>query len=470
MKKRNSVPLYVKISFGLFLGLVWGLGSAYLQLDSSLTLNYIKPAGTIFIRLLKMIAVPLVLASLILGVSSLSDIRKLSRIGGKTIAIYLCTTVVAISIGLLLVNAVRPGHRMPEATRQELLNLYSSPINERVSTATTLQEQSVLQPLIDMVPENIALALTDNSSMLQVVFFAVLLGIALIQIPQSKKEPVIAFFDGLNEAVLKIVEFVMLLAPYGVFALIASLIVEIAGGDVESALNLLTGLLWYSGTVLLGLGVMVILVYPLLLRAFSRQPIQQFFKAIRPVQLLAFSTSSSNATLPLTMQRCEKDLNIPEDICSFVLPLGATVNMDGTSLYQGVAAVFIAQALGIDLSLSEQLMILFTATLASIGSAGVPGAGLVMLVIVLEAVGIPPGGLALILAVDRILDMFRTVVNVTGDAAVASIVAASESSRFETNNSVLNQQQPAFMPLPIIKLAASPMETAAEKDEAAISS
>lgn len=307
MKNRKSIPLYLQISIGLLLGLLWGLGSPYLQLDSSITLNYIKPVGTIFIRLLKMIAVPLVLASLVLGVASLSDVRKLSRIGGKTIGIYLCTTIIAISAGLLLVNFVEPGNRMPESTRQELLSLYSSPTSERLSTATALQDQSLLQPFIDMVPENIALALTDNSSMLQVVFFAVLLGIALIQIPHSKKEPVIAFFDGLNEAVLKIVEFVMLLAPYGVFALIASLIIEIAGDNICSALNLLTGLLWYSGTVLVGLAAMTFIVYPLLIKLFSKQAAGHFIKAIRPVQLLAFSTSSSNATLPLIMQRCEKE-------------------------------------------------------------------------------------------------------------------------------------------------------------------
>lgn len=465
MKKRKSIPLYLKITAGLLLGLLWGLSSAYMQLDASFTLSYIKPVGTIFIRLLKMIAVPLVLASLVLGVASLSDVRKLSRIGGKTIAIYLCTTIVAISAGLLLVNLIQPGNRMPESTRQELLSLYSTSTSERLNTASVLQEQSVLQPLIDMVPENIALALTDNSSMLQVVFFAVLLGIALIQIPQSKKEPVIAFFDGLNEAVLKIVEFVMLLAPYGVFALIASLIIEIAGDNIGSALNLLTGLLWYSGTVLLGLAVMVFAVYPLLLKLFTKQAAGQFFKAIRPVQLLAFSTSSSNATLPLTMQRCEKELKVPEEICSFVLPLGATVNMDGTSLYQGVAAVFIAQALGIDLSLGQQLMILFTATLASIGSAGVPGAGLVMLVIVLEAVGIPPGGLALILAVDRILDMFRTVVNVTGDAAVASIIAASEASSLQSTGNLPGSKQNSTKSLSHTAAVVNPAEAILEKNE-----
>lgn len=427
MKLRIKLPLYLQIGAGLVLGLLWGLASAYWQIDSSFTITFIKPVGTIFIKLLKMVAVPLVLASLLLGVASLSDIRKLSRIGGKTISIYLFTTVTAISIGLILVNIIKPGHKLPESTRQGLMELYNQQTGARLESAAKLKEQSILQPLIDMVPENIALALTDNTSMLQVVFFAVILGIALIKIPAQKKEVVLKFFDGFNEAILKIVEFIMLLAPFGVFALIASLIIETAGENIRNAVDLLAGLLWYSGTILLGLAAMAFLVYPLLIRIFSSLPLQRYFKGIRPVQLLAFSTSSSNATLPLTMQRCEKELGVPEDISSFVLPLGATVNMDGTSLYQGVAAVFIAQALGIELSLSDQLMILFTATLASIGSAGVPGAGLVMLVIVLEAIGIPAAGLALILAVDRILDMFRTVVNVTGDTAVAVMVTASET-------------------------------------------
>ncbi|EMR00816.1 dicarboxylate/amino acid:cation symporter [Cesiribacter andamanensis] len=429
MRRIPQLPLYLQIGIGLLLGLVWGLVSAYLQLDPAFTTNFIKPIGTIFINLLKMIAVPLVLASLLLGVASLSDVRKLSRIGGKTIAIYMGTTIVAITLGLLLVNLVEPGTKLPEETRQNLMSLYSAGTESRLGSAEALKKQSVIQPLIDMVPDNITAAFSDNTRMLQVVFFAVLMGIALIKVQQEKRTPVLAFFDGLNEAVLKMVELVMLLAPLGVFALIASLITETAGDNIESAFSLLSGLLWYSGTVLLGLALMVLVVYPLMLRFFTTIPVQKFFEAIRPVQLLAFSTSSSNATLPLTMQRTERELEVSEEVSSFVLPLGATINMDGTSLYQGVAAVFIAQALGIDLSLGDQLMILLTATLASIGSAGVPGAGLVMLVIVLEAIGVPAAGIALILAVDRILDMFRTVVNVTGDVAVAAIIAASEQQQ-----------------------------------------
>lgn len=429
MRRIKQLPLYLQIGIGLLLGLVWGLMSAYLQIDPAITTNFIKPIGTIFIKLLKMIAVPLVLASLVLGVSSLSDVRKLSRIGSKTIGIYLFTTITAISIGLLLVNLIEPGTKLPEETRQNLMSLYSANTDSKLDTAESLKDQSVLQPIIDIVPDNITAAFTDNTRMLQVVFFAVLLGVALIQIKDDKRAPVIAFFDGLNEAVLKMVGFIMLVAPFGVFALIASLITETAGDNIENTFSLLGSLVWYSATVLIGLFLMIFAVYPILLKLFTKLPIGRFFRGIKPIQLLAFSTSSSNATLPLTMQRAEKELGVPEEICSFVLPLGATVNMDGTSLYQGVAAVFIAQAMGIELTLADQLMILLTATLASIGSAGVPGAGLVMLVIVLESIGVPAAGLALILAVDRILDMFRTVVNVTGDVAVAAVVAASESQR-----------------------------------------
>lgn len=429
MRRIKQLPLYLQIGIGLLLGLVWGLMSAYLQIDPAFTTNFIKPIGTIFIKLLKMIAVPLVLASLVLGVSSLSDVRKLSRIGSKTIGIYLFTTITAISIGLLLVNLIEPGTKLPEETRQNLMSLYSANTDSKLDTAESLKDQSVLQPIIDIVPDNITAAFTDNTRMLQVVFFAVLLGVALIQIKDDKRAPVIAFFDGLNEAVLKMVGFIMLVAPFGVFALIASLITETAGDNIGNTFSLLGSLVWYSATVLIGLFLMIFAVYPILLKLFTKLPIGRFFRGIKPIQLLAFSTSSSNATLPLTMQRAEKELGVPEEICSFVLPLGATVNMDGTSLYQGVAAVFIAQAMGIELTLADQLMILLTATLASIGSAGVPGAGLVMLVIVLESIGVPAAGLALILAVDRILDMFRTVVNVTGDVAVAAVVAASESQR-----------------------------------------
>ncbi|WP_297338056.1 dicarboxylate/amino acid:cation symporter [Algoriphagus sp.] len=422
----KKIPLHTQIIIGLILGLIFGLVVIKTDLPNSFTVDYIKPIGTIFINALKMIAVPLVFASLIVGVSNLGDISKLSRIGGKTIGAYLTTTVLAITIGLLLVNIFKPGKSLPIETRENLMNLYEGDAGNRVGQAAELQEQSPLQPLVDIVPENVFLAAGNNGAMLQVVFFAILVGIALLQIPKQKGAPVIAFFDGLNDVIIQIVNYIMLIAPYGVFALMASLIVEIAGDNPDSAVELLLALLKYSAVVVGGLFTMILLVYPLILKAFTKVPYLDFFKAIRPAQLLAFSTSSSSATLPVTMKQVEEEIGVSEEVSSFVLPLGATVNMDGTSLYQGVAAVFIAQALGMDLTWTQQLMIVLTATLASIGSAGVPGAGLIMLIIVLESIGVPAAGIALIIAPDRILDMFRTVVNVTGDATVCTIVASTE--------------------------------------------
>jgi Na+/H+-dicarboxylate symporter len=282
-----------------------------------------------------------------------------------------------------------------------------------------------------MVPQNFFLATTDNAAMLQVVFFAILAGIALLQIPRSKAEPVMAFFDGFNEVITQIVNYIMVLAPYGVFALMASLIVEIAGDDPDSALTLLLALLKYSLVVLAGLFTVMLVMFPLLLKFMTKVPVGHFFRAIRPAQLLAFSTSSSNATLPVTMKITEEELGVSENISSFVLPLGATVNMNGTSLYQSVAAVFIAQALGMELTFGQQVLIVLTSTLAAVGSAGVPGAGLIMLIVVLEAIGIPAAGIALIMAPDRILDMFRTVVNITGDVVVAAVIASTEGEVLE---------------------------------------
>jgi len=424
MKKR--IPLHTQIIIGLVLGLLVGLGVVKLGISPDFTINYIKPVGTIFINGLKMIAVPLVLASLIVGVSNLGDITKLSRIGGKTILTYIFTTVLSVSIGLLIVNIFNPGKSLPTDTRDNLMSLYDETADSKSLEAEQLKEQSPLQPLVDMVPENVFQAATDNASMLQIVFFAIIVGIALIQIPKSKAEPVIAFFEGLNDVIIKIVGFIMILAPYGVFALMASLIVEITGDNPDSALELLLALLKYSLVVLGGLFFMILVVYPVILKLFTKVKYLDFFKAIRPAQLLAFTTSSSSATLPVTMKQVEEEIGVSEEVSSFVLPLGATINMDGTSLYQGVAAVFIAQALGMDLTLSQQLLIVMTATLASIGTAGVPGAGIIMLIIVLESIGVPAAGIALILAPDRILDMFRTIVNVTGDAMVCTVVASTE--------------------------------------------
>lgn len=410
------------------LGLAFGMLCIQFPSMSGFTIDYIKPIGTIFIRGLKMIAVPLVLASLIIGVANIGDISKLTRMGGKTLLIFIVTTVIAITIGLSVVAIVKPGHKLPEETRTNLMELYNSNAEGKIGFAEQVKSRGPLQPLVDMVPDNIFMATTSNSAMLQVVFFAIIIGIALLKVPKEKSAPVIAFFDGLNDVIVKVVEFIMYIAPYGVFGLIASLMIEIAGDDPTKAWELLYALLWYSMTVIGGMMIMMLAIYPLLLKFFTDVNIADFFKGMRPAMLLGFSTSSSTATLPVTMDRVEKHLGVSEEVSSFVLPLGATINMNGTSLYQGVSAIFIAQALGLDLSLSSQLMIVLTATLAAVGTAGVPGAGLVMLVIVLEAVGIPAAGIALIMAPERILDMIRTMVNISGDAAVSVVVASTEGA------------------------------------------
>ncbi|WP_373493190.1 dicarboxylate/amino acid:cation symporter [Aquiflexum sp.] len=435
----KKIPLHTQIIAGLILGLVFGLVIIKFGIDPEFTINFIKPIGTIFINSLKMIAVPLVFASLVIGVANLGDISKLSRIGGKTIFAYFITTIIAITIGLLLVNIIKPGDSLPQETRESLMSLYDDAVGTKAEKAAEVSSQGPLQPLIEIVPENIVKAAADNSSMLQVVFFAIIVGIALLQIPKEKAKNFINFFDAFNDVIIKIVEYIMMIAPYGVFALMASLIVEIAGENPDSAVELLLALLKYTLVVLGGLILIIVGIYSVILKSFTKIKFGDFLKAMRPAMLLGFSTSSSSATLPVTMKLVEEELGVSEEVSSFVLPLGATINMNGTSLYQAVAAVFIAQALGMDLTISQQLTIVLTATLAAIGSAGVPGAGLIMLIIVLEAIGVPGAGVALIIAPDRILDMFRTVVNITGDATVCVAVASTEG---ELPDGLIRQSNP----------------------------
>jgi len=417
--------LHWQIITGLILVLIWGLVASVAGF-TEFTIEYIQPFGNIFINLLKLIAVPLVLASLVVGVTNLNDISKLSRMGLKTIGFYVVTTIFAITIGLTVVNVIQPGSALPPETQQELMGSYQENIEGSSEDAEMVKDRSLIDFVVDIVPQNIFSASADNSNMLQVVFFACLLGIAIISVPKEKGKPLIAFFDSLNDVIIKIVDFVMLLAPYGVFALMAGVIVDLAGDDLTKALDLLSALGWYCLAVIIGLLLHLFIVYSSLFKMFSTMKLSEFFRAMRPAILLGFSTSSSSATLPVTMERAENHAGVDEEVSSFVLPIGATINMDGTSLYQAVAAVFIAQALALDLSIAEQLTIVFTALLASIGSAGVPGAGIIMLVIVLQAIEVPVEGIALILGVDRILDMCRTAVNITGDAAVAVAVASTE--------------------------------------------
>ena len=419
------MQLHWKIIIGLLLGVVYGIGSA-INGWTEFTSNFVSPFGTIFLNLLKLIAVPLVVSSLITGVASLSDTRKLSRIGMKTILLYIGTTAVAVSIGLILVNLLEPGSAIPDSYQETLSNEYIEKAADKKSAADSVQKnRGPLQPLVDMVPSNIFSAASNNSNMLQVVFISIIFGISLIGIDRKFSKPVLDFLEGINQLIIKLVEMIMYFAPYGVFALIAKTISSVSG-DISQISSILSALLFYMGVVIAGLFMHMSITYISILKIFTNISLKHFFKSIGPVQLVAFSTSSSGATLPVTMKRCEKDLGVSEEISSFVLPLGATINMDGTALYQGVAAVFIAQAVGMDLTFADQFTIVATAVLASIGTAAVPGAGIIMLVIILEAINVPSEGIALILGVDRILDMIRTTTNVTGDATIACAMDSLE--------------------------------------------
>lgn len=460
----RNLPLHVKIIIGLVLGIIWAFISSSLGWNQ-FTINWIDPFGTIFIRLLKFIAVPLVLFSIISGISGLTDVSKLGRMGFKTISIYLLTTVFAVTVGLGLVNLFKPGATIDDEQRvknrisyelwveetdgvkpkdnRDFLNdpQYASQVAEitndpnreqtdskverTMQSAQQAKDASPLQPVVDMVPENIFGALSTNTDMLQVIFFAIFFGIILAILPNSTVGPVIALVNGINAVFLKMVEKVMAVAPFFVFALLAGVIAKMADTPRE-VFEIFKGLGSYSMVVFIGLAIMIFLFYPVVASIFIKKiSYKRFFNHISPAQFLAFSTSSSAATLPVTME-CVEELGVPKNITSFVLPIGATINMDGTSLYQAVAVVFLAQMHMVDLTMGQQLMIVLTATLASIGTAAVPSAGLVMLIIVLQSVGLNPVWIAIIFPVDRILDMCRTVVNVTGDATVASLIANLE--------------------------------------------
>ncbi|MDY8135788.1 dicarboxylate/amino acid:cation symporter [Aquimarina sp. 2201CG5-10] len=421
----KKIALHWQIVIGMVAGILFGFLMTSFSWGKGFTGDWIAPFGTIFVNLLKLIAVPLILASLIKGISDLKDISKFRTIGGRTIIIYILTTVIAITIGLLLVNVTKPGDGITPETIEKLTSEYASnaKISERIAEAGRQKESGPLQFVVDMVPQNAIAAMSNNKLMLQVIFFAIFIGISMLLVKPSQAEPLKNFFDSLNEVVLKMVDLIMLTAPYAVFALLAKVVVTSDDPDI------LYALLKYAGVVFAGLLLMVVF-YCILVAFITKKSPFWFLKQISPAQLLAFSTSSSAATLPVTMERVEEHIGVDKEVSSFVLPVGATINMDGTSLYQAVASVFIMQVLWPEgLTFSNQITIVLTALLASIGSAAVPGAGMVMLVIVLEAIGFPsdklPIGLALIFAVDRPLDMLRTTINVTGDATVSMIVAKS---------------------------------------------
>ena len=412
----GKIALHWRIILGIVVGVILGVTLIQFSWGGQFITDWIKPFGTIFINLLKLIAIPLIIVSLVKGVTDLKDITQLSSMGLKTFAIYLMTTVFAISIGLIIVNTIKPGTFISENTRTEMLASFGGDVDDKVVKASSVNDRGPLQALVDVVPENLIFSASDNGNMLQIIFFTILFGVAMLMLPDTKTEVLKRVFEAGNDVILKIVDIIMLAAPYGVMALIASLIAESPSVDIFKALAA------YSLTVILGLAIVTFGVYAAMLKFFGGVNLISFYKNLSPAQLVAFSTSSSAATLPVTMECVEERIGVHKEVSSFVLPIGATVNMDGTSLYQGVAAVFIAQVFGLDLTLGQQLTILLTATLASIGSAAVPGAGVLMLVIVLESIGVNPAGIALIFAVDRPLDMLRTVTNVTGDATVAVLI------------------------------------------------
>lgn len=431
----SRIPTHWKILIGMVLGVVVGLIATQTG-NAQFVKHWIEPFGTIFIALLKMVAIPLIIVSLIKGVSDLRDMSKLSAIGGRTMGLYVVTTAVATILGLIVVNLFQPGSGITPETREKIMQLdpaaaakVAQKIEGAVKTAETQKDASPLQFLVDMVPDNFMMATTQNGQMLQVIFFVVLFAIALVLSRPEENPPVLVvknFFDGANTVVLKMIDIIMMLAPLGVFALLANLIATAPSNDIFIALG------WYAFAVVFGLLLMLLFDLMLAWLFAGRSPLR-FLRAVAPAQLLAFSSSSSAATMPVTMHCATKNLGMDEEVASFVIPVGATVNMDGTALYQAVATVFIAQAMGVPLDLGAQASIVLTATLASIGSAAVPGAGMLMLVVILQSVGLDPAtGIVLIFAIDRPLDMCRTIINITGDLAVGSVVAKSLGKLHDT--------------------------------------
>lgn len=414
--KRSSVPLYLQILIGMVAGIILGMIALYLNTDRFIQ-HWIRPWGQVFIRLLQLIAIPLVFISLVKGVIGLGDISKFSRLGGKTILLYIATTIIAVFVGLSMGLIVKPGTLVDASQIAHIQEDYYTVAEEKKLEAEHTHEQGPLAFLEDIIPNNIISAASDNSKMLQIIFFAVFFGIAALTINPEKVKPVISLFDGLYDIILRMVNYIIRFAPYGVAALMAGLVIDFKGdASVFAALAV------YAVTVVVALFILILFFYPVLIRFFTKTKVRKFLHAMYPVQLLAFTTSSSAATLPVTMETVENKLGVSKETSSFVLPVGTTINMDGSSCYQTIAVLFIAQVLGIDLGLQQLLVIIFMTILSSIGTPAIPGGSYVILTMVLTSVGIPAEGLALILGIDRPLDMLRTAVNVTGDAVVATIV------------------------------------------------
>lgn len=415
-KKKFNLPLYLQILLGMVIGILIGIVAIQLN-GGKFVQDWIRPWGQIFIRLLQLIAIPLVFVSLIKGVTGLGDIKKFSKLGGKTIALYLATTAVAVAFGLSMGLIVKPGTLVNQEQVVAMQESYRAVAAEKALEAELTHDRGPLNFLNDIVPDNIVSAAGKNSNMLQVIFFAIFFGIATLVIPPEKARPVIAVIDGLNEIILKMVDYIIKVAPIGVAALMAGLVI-----DFEGDISMFSALGVYALTVIISMFVLILFFYPALIHFFTKLKVKDFIRAMYPVQLFAFTTSSSAATLPVTLETVEKELHVSKETASFVLPVGTTINMDGTSCYQAIAILFIAQVLGIDLTVSQMLTVLVMTILSSIGTPAIPGGSYVILTMVLTSVGIPAEGLALIIGIDRPLDMLRTAVNVTGDAAVSVIV------------------------------------------------
>ena len=420
MNRKSSlkIPVYLQILIGMCAGIIMGLIAVHMNGHQVIT-NWVKPWGQLFIRLLQLVAIPLVFVSLVKGVIGLTDISRFSKMGVKTICLYMITTVIAILLGVTLVSVIKPGRFFDAG---QLVGLEES-FSQTVSMVMEEQrgQEGPLGFLNEMVPDNIVAALSDNRKMLQIIFFALMFGVAALSVGKEKIKPVLNLFDSLNAIILQMIHYVIRTAPYGVMALMAGLVVD-TSGDVR----LFGALAVYGITVVAGMLILILGFYPLLAKLFTHIPVKRFLKEMYPVQLLGFTTSSSAATLPVTMDVASNKLGINKETCSFVLPVGVTINMDGTSCFQAISVIFIAQVLGLDLTLSQILTIIFMTTVSSIGTPGVPGGSYVVMTMVLSSIGIPAQGLALILGIDRPLDMLRTSVNVTGDVVVAAMVEPKE--------------------------------------------
>jgi proton glutamate symport protein len=422
----RKMQLHTQILIGLVLGVVLGLGANLLEIGwLQSALAALEPVGRAFIRLITMVVVPLVAASLLIGTASLGDLRKLGRIGGKTVVYYLATTAIAVIIGLVLSNLILPGSRIDPSTRDNLSAAFAGEAGEKMALAA--ESPSLVETLLEMIPRN-PFEAAARMDLLPLIVFTVLFGAALTLVDKERRDAVLRVAEGINDTIMVLIDWIMLLAPYAVFALIAAVVARFG-------LDLLRSLLFYALTVVAGLVLHAFGTYALVTRFLVKLNPVDFYRRIAKAPLVAFSTSSSNATLPVTMETAEESLGVSPPVASFVLPLGATINMDGTALYQAVATMFIAQIYALPMGLEQQITIVLTATLASIGAAGVPSAGIIILILVLQSVGVGPteaaAGIALILGVDRILDMLRTAVNVTGDLTAASFVARTEGETLE---------------------------------------